>query len=141
MTISSRCAARKVACPKIRFDQAQVRHWPGLVGDGDAMSRARILPARRYSLSIDNETRMPSDLFLQMRADRLGPPAGKPGGGRDSGRLNLIPVRDVLQFATIEGARTTGLDGKTDISYVLVDDKVKKRNGKLVTSTKRMCGS
>jgi 5-methylthioadenosine/S-adenosylhomocysteine deaminase len=89
---------------------------------------------------------------------------------REGGRPNLIPVRDVLEFATIEGARATGLDGKTgtlavgkradiivadldditlipstdpiatfvlraqpaNISHVLVDGKVKKRDGKLV---------
>jgi cytosine/adenosine deaminase-related metal-dependent hydrolase len=68
----------------------------------------------RPSLSVDNETRVPPDLFLQMRAliiadhqletDRVR---------RDGGRPNLIPVRDVLEFATIEGARATGLDRRT----------------------------
>ena len=32
---------------------------------------------------------------------------------RYGGRPNLIPVRDVLEFATIEGARATGLDDRT----------------------------
>lgn len=125
----------------------------------------------RPSLSIDNETRVPSDLFLQMRAlivsdHQLETERVR----REGGRPNLIPARDVLEFATIEGARATGLDGKTgtlavgkradiivadldditlipstdpiatfvlraqpaNISHVLVDGKVKKRDGKLV---------
>ena len=67
----------------------------------------------RPSLSVDNETRMPSDLFAQMRAlvisdhqleaDRVR---------REGGRPVLVPVRDVLEFATIQGARTVGLDHK-----------------------------
>jgi 5-methylthioadenosine/S-adenosylhomocysteine deaminase len=125
----------------------------------------------RPSFSVDNETRVPSDLFLQMRAliiadhqletDRVR---------REGGRPTLIPIRDVLEFATIEGARATGLDRKTgtlsvgkradiivvdlddialipntdpvasfvlraqpaNVSWVLVDGKVKKRAGKLV---------
>jgi 5-methylthioadenosine/S-adenosylhomocysteine deaminase len=68
----------------------------------------------RPSLSIDNETRVPSDLFLQMRAlivsdHQLETERVR----REGGRPNLIPARDVLEFATIEGARATGLDGKT----------------------------
>ena len=57
---------------------------------------------------------MPTDLFTQMRAlvmtdhiletQRVIKEGGKP---------ILVPVRDVLEFATIEGARTLGLDRKT----------------------------
>jgi 5-methylthioadenosine/S-adenosylhomocysteine deaminase len=125
----------------------------------------------RPSLSIDNETRVPSDLFLQMRALIISDHQLETERvRREGGRPNLIPVRDVLEFATIEGARATGLDGKTGtlavgkradiivadldditlipstdpiatfvlraqpahISHVLVDGKVKKRDGKLV---------
>jgi cytosine/adenosine deaminase-related metal-dependent hydrolase len=125
----------------------------------------------RPSLSIDNETRVPSDLFLQMRALIIADHQLETERvRREGGRPNLIPVRDVLEFATIEGARATGLDGKTgslaigkradivvadldditlipatdkiatfvlraqpaNISWVLVDGKVKKRTGTLV---------
>jgi 5-methylthioadenosine/S-adenosylhomocysteine deaminase len=121
----------------------------------------------RPSLSLDNETRAPGDLFTQMRAllwhewnwhrDRHGEVGSN--------------YRDILEFATIEGARTTGLDRKTgslvvgkradvilidrnDVSmiprtgdpaasvvlvgqpshvkWVLVDGKVRKRDGRLV---------
>jgi cytosine/adenosine deaminase-related metal-dependent hydrolase len=121
----------------------------------------------RPSLSLDNETRAPGDLFTQMRAllwhewnwhrDRQGEVGSN--------------YRDILEFATIEGARTTGLDRKTgslvvgkradvilidrnDVSmiprtgdpaasvvlvgqpshvkWVLVDGKVRKRDGRLV---------
>ncbi len=125
----------------------------------------------RPSLSIDNETRVPSDLFLQMRALIISDHQLETERvRREGGRPNLIPVRDVLEFATIEGARATGLDGRTgaltpgkradiiiadldditlipstdpiatfvlraqpaDITHVLVDGKLKKRDGKLV---------
>jgi cytosine/adenosine deaminase-related metal-dependent hydrolase len=125
----------------------------------------------RPSFSIDNETRVPSDLLAQMRAliiidHQLEVDRAR----REGGRPTLIPVRDVLEFATIEGARATGLDRKTgtltvgkradvivvdldditlipntdpvasfvlraqsaNVSWVLVDGKVRKRAGKLV---------
>jgi cytosine/adenosine deaminase-related metal-dependent hydrolase len=125
----------------------------------------------RPSLSIDNETRMPTDLFTQMRAlimtdrnleaQRVIKEGGKPV---------LVPVRDALELATIEGARTLGLERKTgsltpgkradviminlddlnvmpvndpvssavticnasNVSWVLIDGQIKKRDGKLV---------
>jgi cytosine/adenosine deaminase-related metal-dependent hydrolase len=68
----------------------------------------------RPSISTDNESRMPTDLFTQMRAlvmtdhiletQRVIKEGGKP---------ILVPVRDVIEFATIEGARTLGLDQRT----------------------------
>jgi 5-methylthioadenosine/S-adenosylhomocysteine deaminase len=65
------------------------------------------------SLSVDSETAAPGDMFSQMRAaltverllannqlqaDRAAPPIGP---------------EDVLRFATLEGARAAGLDGRT----------------------------
>jgi cytosine/adenosine deaminase-related metal-dependent hydrolase len=120
----------------------------------------------RPSLSLDNETRAPGDLFTQMRAmmwhDWNWPSLA------DGARIGY---RDILEFATIEGARATGLDRKvgsltpgkradivlidrndlamiphtgdpaasvvlqaqpSHVSWVLVDGKVRKRNGRLV---------
>jgi 5-methylthioadenosine/S-adenosylhomocysteine deaminase len=121
----------------------------------------------RPSLSLDTETRAPGDLFTQMRAMlwhewnllRVRP-------GEVQGKF-----RDVLEFATIQGARATGLERKTgslavgkradvilidrndvsmiphtgdpaasvvlvaqpgDVKWVLVDGKVRKRDGRLV---------
>jgi cytosine/adenosine deaminase-related metal-dependent hydrolase len=65
------------------------------------------------SLSVDSETAAPGDMFSQMRAaltverllannhlqpDRAAPP---------------ISPEDVLRFATLEGARAAGLEGRT----------------------------
>jgi 5-methylthioadenosine/S-adenosylhomocysteine deaminase len=125
----------------------------------------------RPSFSVDNETRMPSDLFAQMRALVIADHQLEADRARrEGGRPNLIPVRDVLEFATIEGARAVGLDRKTgtlsvgkradiilvdlddislipatdpiatvvlraqpaNVSFVLVDGKVRKQGGKLV---------
>lgn len=125
----------------------------------------------RPSLSIDNESRMPTDLFTQMRAlvqvDHI---LETQRVLKDGGKPVLVPVRDVLDYATIQGARTTGLERRTgsltpgkqadlilidideintfpindpvstavlichpgNVSWVLVDGKVKKREGKLV---------
>jgi 5-methylthioadenosine/S-adenosylhomocysteine deaminase len=125
----------------------------------------------RPSLSVDNETRMPSDLFAQMRALVISDHQLEADRARrEGGRPVLVPVRDVLEFATIQGARTVGLDHKVgtlsvgkradlilvdlddlslipatdpvatlvlraqpaNVSWVLVDGKVRKRDGKLV---------
>jgi len=61
----------------------------------------------RPSLSIDVETNVPADMFNQMRSviglqRALALAAGKPP----------ITMRDVLEYATIEGARANGLEGK-----------------------------
>jgi cytosine/adenosine deaminase-related metal-dependent hydrolase len=70
----------------------------------------------RPSLSVDVETNQPTDMFTQMRAcfalqrgllnkDHLFP---------DTSHVSeLLTARQVLEFATIEGARTNHLDHKT----------------------------
>ncbi len=88
----------------------------------------------RPSFSVDNETRLPSDLFAQMRALVLSDHMLETERvRREGGRPNLIPVRDILEFATLQGARATGLDKKTgtltpgkraDITVVDLDDIV-----------------
>lgn len=125
----------------------------------------------RPAISIDNETRMPTDLFTQMRAllmtDRL---LETQRVIKEGGKPILTPVRDILELATIEGARTLGLARKTgsltpgkradiiminlddlnvtpvndavssavticnasNVSWVLIDGEIKKRDGKLV---------
>jgi 5-methylthioadenosine/S-adenosylhomocysteine deaminase len=121
----------------------------------------------RPSLSLDNETRAPGDLFAQMRAILWH----EWNYHRDARGAAVIDYRDVLEFATIQGAKSTGLDKKTgtlaigkradvilvdrndvsmipstgdpvsgvvliaqpgNVSWVFVDGKVRKRNGKLV---------
>jgi 5-methylthioadenosine/S-adenosylhomocysteine deaminase len=67
----------------------------------------------RPSLSVDNETRIPPDLFTQMRAllssDRELETIRV---AKEGGRPTLLPTRDVLEFGTVQGARATGLDRK-----------------------------
>jgi 5-methylthioadenosine/S-adenosylhomocysteine deaminase len=59
------------------------------------------------SLSVDVETNVPSDMFNQMRSVLALQRAFAPGGGKAP-----ITARDVLEYATIEGARANGLDAK-----------------------------
>jgi cytosine/adenosine deaminase-related metal-dependent hydrolase/ribose/xylose/arabinose/galactoside ABC-type transport system permease subunit len=59
------------------------------------------------SLSIDVETNAPSDMFNQMRSVLALQRASAAGQGKAP-----ITARDVLEYATIEGARANGLDAK-----------------------------
>jgi cytosine/adenosine deaminase-related metal-dependent hydrolase len=68
----------------------------------------------RPSLSVDVETQMPGDFFTQMRAVftlqrmlALNPPSTRTGG-----QPRLLSVRDVVEFATIAGARANHLEQK-----------------------------
>lgn len=68
----------------------------------------------RPSLSVDVETSVPSDFFTQMRTV-LALQRNDVWMRELAGEKNLPPVlttREVLEFATIEGARANGLDGK-----------------------------
>jgi 5-methylthioadenosine/S-adenosylhomocysteine deaminase len=88
----------------------------------------------RPSFSVDNETRLPSDLFAQMRAMVMSDHMLETERVRkEGGRPALIPIRDILDFATVQGAHATGLDAKTgsltigkraDIAVVDLDDIV-----------------
>ena len=68
----------------------------------------------RPSLSVDVETEMPGDMFTQMRSvftlQRML--ALNPAAGVDRPQPRLLTVRDVVEFATIAGARANQLDRK-----------------------------
>src|ERR1044072_3631251 len=66
----------------------------------------------RPSLSVDVETEMPGDFFTQMRAvftlQRMLRLARERGG--EQKLPPLLTAREVVEFATIEGAKDNGLD-------------------------------
>jgi len=68
----------------------------------------------RPSLSVDVETQMPGDLFTQMRTaftlQRMQVLARQRAGEKDLPRL--LTVRDVVGFATVQGAKANALDAK-----------------------------
>jgi 5-methylthioadenosine/S-adenosylhomocysteine deaminase len=68
----------------------------------------------RPSLSVDVETQMPGDLFTQMRAvftlQRMQALARR--RANDANAPALLTVRDVIGFATINGARANRLDSR-----------------------------
>ena len=59
------------------------------------------------SLSVDVETNVPSDMFTQMRSVLALQRALAAGQGKAP-----VTARDVLEYATIEGARANGLEAK-----------------------------
>ena len=61
----------------------------------------------RPSLSVDVETNVPADMFNQMRSVLPLQRAQAAQTGREP-----VSAREVLAYATIEGARANGLDGK-----------------------------
>jgi 5-methylthioadenosine/S-adenosylhomocysteine deaminase len=69
----------------------------------------------RPSLSVDVETEMPGDFFTQMRSvftlQRMQRLARERAGEKNL--PNLLTVREVVEFATINGARDTALERKT----------------------------
>jgi cytosine/adenosine deaminase-related metal-dependent hydrolase len=62
----------------------------------------------RPSLSVDVETNVPADMFNQMRSVLTLQRALATSQGKDP-----VTMREVLEYATIEGARANGLDSKT----------------------------
>ncbi|MGH8928481.1 MAG: amidohydrolase family protein [Acidimicrobiia bacterium] len=82
-----------------------------MIGYGTPSIQRVLNRGKRPSLSVDSETSAPNDIFTQMRSvislqhaqffdQRLAGKAGLP---------NPLTTRDVLEFATIEGARANGL--------------------------------
>ncbi|HEX6196599.1 MAG TPA: amidohydrolase family protein [Jiangellaceae bacterium] len=61
----------------------------------------------RPSLSVDVETNVPADMFTQMRSVLTLQRSLAGANGKDP-----VSMRDVLEFATVEGARANGLDAK-----------------------------
>lgn len=79
------------------------------VGSGLSPIQTALDLGIRPSLSIDVEACLPGDMFTQMRvalALQRGPQVERLIHG---GRGNPLSVRDILEFATLEGARTLGL--------------------------------
>ena len=68
----------------------------------------------RPSLSVDVETQMPSDFFTQMRTiftlQRMQALARQRSG--DGNAPRLLTVKDVVEFATVAGARANRLDSR-----------------------------
>jgi cytosine/adenosine deaminase-related metal-dependent hydrolase len=67
----------------------------------------------RPSLSVDVTTSAPGDMFTQMRTTFVAERARAVSDDIDVPFAPTIGHRDVLAFATIDGARACGLDGRT----------------------------
>ena len=85
-----------------------------LMGHGNPPTQKAIDIGIRPSLSVDVETSVPNDFFTQMRTvfslQKNQVWARRLAGEKDAGKF--LTVREVLEFATIEGARANKLDRK-----------------------------
>ena len=85
-----------------------------LMGHGNPPTQKAIDLGIRPSLSVDVETSVPNDFFTQMRTvfslQKNEVWARRLAGQKDAGKF--LTAREVLEFATIEGARANGLDKK-----------------------------
>jgi cytosine/adenosine deaminase-related metal-dependent hydrolase len=84
------------------------------MGHGDPPFQKALDAGIRPSLSVDVETSIPSDMFTQMRVShavqRQAIHKRLAAGEKDTPKL--VTARDVVEFATVEGARANGLDKK-----------------------------
>ena len=84
------------------------------MGHGHPPIQKAIDTGIRPSLSVDVETSVPNDFFQQMRTvfslQKNDVWARKLAGDKEPPKF--LTVREVLEFATIEGARANGLDHK-----------------------------
>jgi 5-methylthioadenosine/S-adenosylhomocysteine deaminase len=87
-----------------------------LMGHGTPPTTKALAHGLRPSLSIDVVTTVPGDMFTQMRflfgQDRLLAHEAAFAGGSEE-EPSLLSSREVLEFATIDGARVCGLDERT----------------------------
>jgi 5-methylthioadenosine/S-adenosylhomocysteine deaminase len=85
-----------------------------LMGHGNPPTQKAIDLGIRPSLSVDVETSVPNDFFTQMRTvfslQKNEVWARRLAGQKDAGKF--LTVREVLEFATVEGARANGLEKK-----------------------------
>ena len=85
-----------------------------LMGHGNPPTQKAIDTGIRPSLSVDVETSVPNDFFTQMRTvfslQKNEVWARRLSGEKDAGKF--LTAREVLEFATVEGARANGLERK-----------------------------
>jgi cytosine/adenosine deaminase-related metal-dependent hydrolase len=85
-----------------------------LMGHGNPPVQKAIDTGIRPSLSVDVETSVPNDFFTQMRTvfslQKNEVWAKRLAGDKDPPKF--LTAREVIEFATIEGARANGLDKK-----------------------------
>ena len=83
-----------------------------LMGHGYPPTGKLLRRGVRPSLSVDTATSAPGDMFTQMRTAYVTERITAFGDDPDVAFAPTLTPRDVLSFATIDGARACGLDGK-----------------------------
>jgi 5-methylthioadenosine/S-adenosylhomocysteine deaminase len=129
-TLTPLAASMKPDCTYIHCDNLTEEEWRLIATTGGHVSisgpiememghgvppfQQALAHGIRPSLSVDVETQMPGDLFTQMRTaftlQRMQVLARQRAG--ETNLPTLLTVRDVVEFATIEGARANALDAK-----------------------------
>ncbi len=86
-----------------------------LMGHGNPPIQKMLDLGMRPSLSVDVETSVPNDFFKQMRTVLLASRRTRSGSAAYPATRTppkFLTVREVLEFATVEGARANGLEKK-----------------------------